>query len=47
MVTILDEQRRGIALGAIGYLTKPIGLLEARKLMTAGQCLTQVCRRQC
>jgi signal transduction histidine kinase/CheY-like chemotaxis protein len=24
MVTILDEQRRGMALGAIGYLTKPI-----------------------
>jgi GAF domain-containing protein/CheY-like chemotaxis protein len=24
MVTILDEQRRGIALGAAGYLTKPI-----------------------
>jgi len=24
MVTILDEQRRGVALGAAGYLTKPI-----------------------
>ena len=24
MVTILDEQRRGMALGAAGYLTKPI-----------------------
>ncbi len=24
MVTILDEQRRGMALGAVGYLTKPI-----------------------
>jgi CheY-like chemotaxis protein len=24
MITILDEQRRGIALGAAGYLTKPI-----------------------
>ena len=24
MVTILDEQRRGLALGAAGYLTKPI-----------------------
>jgi CheY-like chemotaxis protein len=24
MITIVDEQRRGIALGADGYLTKPI-----------------------
>ena len=24
MVTILDEHRRGMALGAVGYLTKPI-----------------------
>ena len=24
MVTIVDEQRRGIALGAAGYLSKPI-----------------------
>jgi CheY-like chemotaxis protein len=24
MVTILDEQRRGVALGAAGYLTKPV-----------------------
>jgi len=24
-VTIVDEHRRGIALGAAGYLTKPIG----------------------
>jgi len=32
MVTILDEQRRGMALGAAGYLTKPI---DRDKLKTA------------
>ena len=32
MVTIVDEYRRGIALGAAGYLTKPIdrGRLHSR-----------------
>ena len=33
MVTILDEQRRGVALGAAGYLTKPIDREQLRRLL--------------
>jgi len=33
MVTILDEQRRGVALGAAGYLTKPIDRERLRRLL--------------
>jgi adenylate cyclase len=33
MVTILDEQRRGAALGAAGYLTKPIDRERLRQLI--------------
>jgi CheY-like chemotaxis protein/two-component sensor histidine kinase len=33
MVTILDEQRRGAALGASGYLTKPIDRERLRRLV--------------
>ena len=33
MVTILDEQRRGAALGAAGYLTKPIDRERLRRLL--------------
>ncbi len=33
MVTILDEQRRGIALGAAGYLTKPIDRERLKRLV--------------
>jgi signal transduction histidine kinase/DNA-binding response OmpR family regulator len=34
MVTIVDEQKRGIALGAAGYLTKPIDRERLRKVMS-------------
>jgi GAF domain-containing protein/CheY-like chemotaxis protein len=33
MVTILDEQRRAVALGAAGYLTKPIDRDRLRRLL--------------
>ena len=33
MVTILDQQRRGVALGAAGYLTKPIDRERLHKLV--------------
>jgi adenylate cyclase len=33
MVTILDQQRRGVALGAAGYLTKPIDREQLRRLV--------------
>ena len=33
MVTILDEQRRGMALGAAGYLTKPIDRERLKRLV--------------
>jgi CheY-like chemotaxis protein len=33
MVTILDEQRRSVALGAAGYLTKPIDRERLRRLI--------------
>ena len=33
MVTILDEQRRGAALGAAGYLTKPIDRARLRRVV--------------
>jgi CheY-like chemotaxis protein len=33
MVSILDEQRRGAALGAAGYLTKPIDRERLRRLL--------------
>ncbi len=33
MVTILDEQRRGVALGAAGYLTKPIDRERLHRLI--------------
>jgi GAF domain-containing protein/CheY-like chemotaxis protein len=33
MVTILDEQRRAVALGAAGYLTKPIDRERLRRLL--------------
>ena len=33
MVTVLDEQRRGVALGAAGYLTKPIEREQLRRLL--------------
>ena len=33
MVTILDEQRRGAALGAAGYLTKPIDRARLKRLV--------------
>jgi CheY-like chemotaxis protein len=33
MITIVDEQRRGIALGAAGYLTKPIDRERLRHLI--------------
>jgi CheY-like chemotaxis protein len=34
MVTIVDEQRRGIALGASGYLTKPIDRERLHRLIS-------------
>ena len=34
MVTIVDEQRRGIALGAAGYLTKPIDRERLHQLVS-------------
>src|SRR2546429_6271880 len=34
MVTIVDEHRRGIALGAAGYLTKPIDRERLHRLVT-------------
>ena len=33
MVTIVDEHRRGIALGAAGYLTKPIDRERLHRLI--------------
>ena len=33
MVTIVDEQRRGMALGAVGYLTKPIDRERLHRLV--------------
>jgi len=33
MITIVDEQRRGIALGAAGYLTKPIDRERLRRVI--------------
>ena len=33
MVTILDQQRRGVALGAAGYLTKPIDREQLHRLV--------------
>jgi CheY-like chemotaxis protein len=33
MVTILDQQRRGVALGAAGYLTKPIDRDQLRRMV--------------
>jgi CheY-like chemotaxis protein len=33
MVTIVDEHRRGIALGAVGYLTKPIDRERLHRLI--------------
>jgi signal transduction histidine kinase/CheY-like chemotaxis protein/HAMP domain-containing protein len=37
MVSIADEQKRGIALGAVGYLTKPIDRERLRKVMARFQ----------
>jgi CheY-like chemotaxis protein len=37
MVSIADEQKRGIALGAVGYLTKPIDRDRLRKVMARFQ----------
>jgi CheY-like chemotaxis protein len=34
MITIVDEHRRGIALGAAGYLTKPIDRERLRRVIT-------------
>ena len=34
MVTIVDEHRRGIALGAAGYLTKPIDRERLHRLVS-------------
>src|SRR5436305_1521657 len=34
MITIVDEHRRGIALGAAGYLTKPIDRERLHRLVT-------------
>ncbi|HYP34799.1 MAG TPA: response regulator [Stellaceae bacterium] len=34
MITIVDEHRRGIALGAAGYLTKPIDREQLRRLVS-------------
>src|SRR4029078_12290010 len=34
MITILDEHRRGIALGAVGYLTKPIDRERLHRLVS-------------
>ena len=42
MVTILDERRRGMALGAAGYLTKPI---ERNRLIELVQRFRQPARR--
>jgi CheY-like chemotaxis protein len=33
MVTIVDEHRRGVALGAAGYLTKPVDREQLRRLV--------------
>jgi len=33
MITIVDEQRRGVALGAAGYLTKPIDRERLRRMI--------------
>jgi signal transduction histidine kinase/CheY-like chemotaxis protein len=37
MVSIADEQKRGVALGAVGYLTKPIDRERLRKVMARFQ----------
>jgi signal transduction histidine kinase/CheY-like chemotaxis protein len=34
MITIVDEHRRGIALGAVGYLTKPIDREQLHRLVS-------------
>src|SRR3989441_7637495 len=34
MITIVDEHRRGIALGAAGYLTKPIDRERLHRLVS-------------
>jgi adenylate cyclase len=44
MVSIVDEQRRGIALGAAGYLTKPIDRERLHKLVRRFQTPTRATR---
>jgi two-component system NtrC family sensor kinase len=39
MVTIVDEHRRGIALGAVGYLTKPIDRERLHRLISRFRAL--------
>jgi adenylate cyclase len=41
MVTILDQKRRGVALGAAGYLTKPIDREELHRLVERFRAPTQ------
>jgi len=42
IVTIVDEQRRGIALGAAGYLTKPNCGWRARRAMSSSSKMTRI-----
>jgi signal transduction histidine kinase/CheY-like chemotaxis protein len=44
MVTIVDEHRRGIALGAVGYLTKPIDRERLHRLIRRFQAPTRPTR---
>jgi DNA-binding response OmpR family regulator len=44
MVTIVDEHRRGIALGAAGYLTKPIDRERLHQLVGRFRALTPPAR---
>src|SRR5262245_66279541 len=44
MVTILDQQRRAVALGAAGYLTKPIDREQLHRLVERFRAPTQPTR---
>jgi CheY-like chemotaxis protein len=44
MVSIVDEQKRGISLGAAGYLTKPIDRERLRKVMARFQVSSRATR---
>jgi CheY-like chemotaxis protein len=44
MITILDEHRRGVALGAAGYLTKPIDRERLRRMVSRFRTPTRATR---